>query len=160
MKDLVRRFCSTPTFFEEPFFDTMNETFKVLTSDWFSDRSKVSDAFKNQVQYPKTDVLETPEGYKFFIAVPGCEKGDVDVALEKGILSVKYDKASKKHVVEEGKLVRNELRHSSFQRAWTIDHEIKEEEIKASMENGILTIFVPFKIPEKVEIKAKKITVN
>jgi HSP20 family protein len=178
-----------PTLFDDPFFDALNETFKVFTNDLFSDKSKVSDVFKNQVKYPKTDIIETSSGLRFEMAVPGCKKEDIEVSLENGILAVKYDETTKKEsstyaynssaepvgyvpgipggiepgkyvpIKNDGKMLLNELRHSSFRRAWTLGAEIKEEDIKASMEDGILKIFVPFKVPEAAMVKSKKIAV-
>jgi HSP20 family protein len=161
MRSLIKQ-SSCPTLFDEPFFGTVNATFRALANDLFSDRGRVLDVFKNQSQYPKTDITETVDGLKFEMAVPGCEKGDVEILLEDGILSVKYDKVSKQETKEEEKTLRSELRRSSFRRSWKIDleREIKDDAISATMENGILTIHVPYKEIPKVETNTKKIPIS
>ena len=162
MKSLFKRDSNSPTLFDDSFFGSVNETFRTITNELFSDKGRVFDIFKNQSQYPKTDITETVDGLKFEMAVPGCEKGDVEILLENGNLSVKYDKVSKKETKEEEKTLRSELRRSSFRRSWKIDveREVKEDAISATMENGLLTIHVPYKEVPKVETNVKKIPIS
>lgn len=110
-------------------------------------------AFHTQI-----DWKETPEAHVFKADLPGINKEEVKVEIEDGrILNIsgersveKEDKNDKWHRVERG--------NGKFQRRFWLPENAKVDEVKASMENGILTVTIP-KIPEKKpEVKAIEIS--
>jgi len=146
--------------FDESFFGNIDETFRRLIGDAFMDKRKFFDVYKNQSQYPKTDVIEYPEHLAFEMAVPGCKKEDIDILLENGIFTIKCEKISKNDK-DDGRLSSyRELRKSTFSRSWKISDRIKEEDISAVLENGILRVKLPFLESKKIESKAKKIGIS
>jgi len=154
MRSLAKRSTLAPARtnpFDDFFTSDLSATFRSLMNDVFADRSKVFDVFDNSARYPKADARQTETGFEIDLAVPGCEKGEVDVLFEDGVLTVKHEKTEKNKSKEGEKVLFNELRHSSWRRAWQIPQEVKEEEISASLKNGILTVSVPLAQPQVEE---------
>ncbi|KAJ3521429.1 hypothetical protein NMY22_g12327 [Coprinellus aureogranulatus] len=86
---------------------------------------------------------------------PGLKKEDVNIEVHDGRLTVSAEsKVSSEHK-EEGYAVR-ERRYGKFSRTLQLPQGVKEEEIKASLENGILTVTFPKTTPE---MAPKKIAV-
>lgn len=90
----------------------------------------------------RTDITEKDNGYDFEIEVPGVDKSQVKVGLDNGYLTVSYK--TKAEVKEgEGKKIHVERKTGFYRRDFFVGYNVKKEDIKAKMENGILTIYVP-----------------
>ncbi|KAL8127547.1 15.7 kDa heat shock protein, peroxisomal [Apium graveolens] len=95
------------------------------------------------------DWLETPHSHLFKINVPGHSKEDIKVQVEEGNILVikaagdtqaKDEKDSVWHLTERGGGVAGK---SGFSREIELPENIKVDQIKAQVENGLLTILVP-----------------
>ena len=106
---------------------------------------------------PATNITETPTAYQLELNVPGRNKEDFKLTVDKGLLTVAYEK--KEETVNEGvKTVRREFRYDSFTRTFTIDDKINADAIQAKYENGILKIELPKK--EELKKEPKQISIN
>ena len=95
-----------------------------------------------------TNIRETKDAYVLELIVPGFDKNDIKINLEKNILTISGVK--KNEVNDENiKLVRTEYQFSSFKRSFTIAKEINEADIEAKYENGVLTLNLPKKVESK-----------
>ncbi|KAK4053445.1 hypothetical protein OIV83_001612 [Microbotryomycetes sp. JL201] len=90
------------------------------------------------------------------LELPGVAKDKVDVSLHDNVLTVSGSTSSQKEDKGEGYLVQ-ERRYGSFSRSIAVPQGLKEEEIKASMADGILTLEMPSK-PQESE--RKKIAIS
>lgn len=115
-----------------------------LFNDYFSD----GDA----TDVMKTDILENESGYELDIEVPGVDKKDIRLVLDKGYLSVSA-KSKKKEVQGRGKSLRTERYFGSFSRSFYVGNQVKKEDIGAACENGILTITIKKPVEVKQEEK-------
>jgi HSP20 family protein len=110
----------------------------------------------SSVQLPATDVY-TKDNTLFVEAhLPHYAEKDVDVNVDKGMLVI----SAEKHEKEEDKAKKYVVRESSssFYRRIHLPEHADEEAISAHIENGILTVTVPFKElakPKKISIKKK-----
>ena len=102
----------------------------------------------------KTDVHEEDNGYEVDIDLPGFKKDEIQLSLENGYLSVGAAKArdnDKKN--RKGKIIRQERYMGSMQRSFYVGDAVKEEDIKAKFEDGVLKLDIPkkeeAKVPEK-----------
>ncbi|MBR1864751.1 MAG: Hsp20/alpha crystallin family protein [Ruminococcus sp.] len=108
------------------------------------------------VQPMKTDVKETAEGYELAVDLPGVKKEDVKAELNNGYLTVSATVSTNNDEKDkEGKYIRRERYTGSYSRSYFVGDQIKEEDIKAKFENGVLILNVPKKDPKK-EIPEKK----
>lgn len=88
----------------------------------------------------KTDIKELNNGY-------------LTVSAAKGLDEDKEDKKT-------GKYIRRERYAGACQRSYYVGEDITEEDIKASFEHGILTLFVPKKEAKPAEEEKKYISIQ
>lgn len=90
----------------------------------------------------KTDIKEFKTNYEMEIEMPGFDKKDISVNLEDGYLNISAQKDVKEKVEhDDGAYLRRE-RTVSCSRSYYIG-DVKEEDIKAKYNNGILCLTIP-----------------
>ena len=99
----------------------------------------------------KTDVRETESGYEVDIDLPGFKKDEINVELNNGYLSISAAKGLDKEEKKEGKYIRKERYAGSMSRSFYVGDAIKQEDVKAKYEDGILRLSVPKKVAEQIE---------
>ncbi|KAF8808640.1 small heat shock protein [Phlegmacium glaucopus] len=89
--------------------------------------------------------------------LPGVSKDDVQLNFQNGKLTVSAEtkKSSEQHA-ESGYTLREHL-HGKFSRTIQLPQGVQDEQIKATMENGLLTVTFPSTLPE---LAPKKIVVS
>ena len=95
----------------------------------------------------RVDWKETPEAHVFKADLPGLNKEEVKVEVEDDrVLQISGERKVEK---EEKKHTWHRVKHSNgkFLRRFRLPENAKMDEIKASMENGVLIVTVP-----KVEV--------
>ena len=102
----------------------------------------------------KTDVKDTENGYEVDIDLPGFKKDEIKVKLEDGVLTISAAKGlDKDEKDKKGSYLRRERYAGSMSRSFYVGENMKEEDIHAKYENGILTLDVPKEqkkaVPEK-----------
>ncbi|KAF8899826.1 HSP20-like chaperone [Gymnopilus junonius] len=88
--------------------------------------------------------------------LPGVKKDDIHIEVRNNRLTISGETKSDESYEEKGFAVK-ERRYGKFMRALQLPPGIKEDQIKANMDNGILTVTFPKASPEK---QAKRIAVN
>lgn len=107
---------------------------------------------------PSVNVSETEKEFKLEFAVPGFEKQNFDVQLDKEYLTISGKKEMSSEVKEKN-YTRKEFSFGSFKRTFTLPENVATEKIEAIYENGILHLNLPKKevaaetTVKKVEIK-------
>ena len=105
----------------------------------------------------KTDVHEKDGQYDMDIDLPGFKKEDIKVELHDGYLQVSAVKGlNEEEKDEKGKLIRQERYSGSMQRSFYVGDSIKQEDVKAKFEQGVLKLSFPKEgeknLPEKQPI--------
>ena len=95
----------------------------------------------------RTDIKETKEGYELVVDVPGFKKDEVKVALKDGYLTVSAAKGLDEEEDDKktGRYIRRERYAGACERSFYVGDEIKQEDIHAKFENGILQLSIPKK---------------
>lgn len=101
---------------------------------------------------PAANVFETPAAYQLELNVPGRNKEDFKINLDKDLLTISFEKAEEK-TTEGVHTVRKEFSVKSFKRSFSLDEKIDVDNIQAKYENGILKIELPKKAEAKQEPK-------
>ncbi|WMV45128.1 hypothetical protein MTR67_038513 [Solanum verrucosum] len=97
----------------------------------------------------KIDWKETPQAHIFKVDVPGIKKEEVKVEVEQGRILQISGERSREQERSSGK----------FLRRFRLPENTKTGEIKAAMENGVLTVTVP-KEEEKKKSEVKAIDIS
>jgi HSP20 family molecular chaperone IbpA len=100
----------------------------------------------------KTDIIELEKGYELQIDVPGFDKEDVKITLEKGYLTIEAKK-EKEEETKDVHYLKRERFLGSCARSFYVGDEIAEKDIKAEYDKGTLKVFVP---KEGTNVKEKK----
>ena len=107
--------------------------------------------FNNEFQSefsPKVDISETDNSFNFLFSVPGMNKSDLSIEIDKGYLTVSgerkfEDKKESYHSIENG--------FGKFSRSFQLPDDIDESKVSANYKNGILNISI--KKDKKASIK-------
>lgn len=133
----MKFFPRTTSFFDDAFDDVFAAPFFRNTSD----------------ATMKTDITEKDGNYLLDIELPGCKKEDIKMELDDGYLSVMASRnTSSEEKDDKGNIIRQERFSGTFQRSFYVGEGIREDDIKATYDNGELKIIVPkqeAKLPEK-----------
>ncbi|MFT3823737.1 MAG: Hsp20/alpha crystallin family protein [Chitinophagaceae bacterium] len=116
-----------------------------------------NDAWTGSGTVAPVNIHETKDAYHLEMSVPGVTKEDFTVKLEKGILSVGFEKKEETKS-EDYKTVRREFTQRSFTRSFHVDENIDASKIEAKYENGILKLLLPRQ--EQVKPAAQQISVQ
>ncbi len=107
---------------------------------------------------PAMDVYETKDAVVVETPLAGVRPEDVQVNVEKGILTVQGSH-KKEHEIDEKNYYQKEVRSGSFYRQVALPVAVKEDDINAEFEDGILRISAPKATPtqtKKVQVEIKK----
>lgn len=102
----------------------------------------------------RTDVKEMENGYELAVEMPGYKKEDITAELKDGylIIQASMDK-SEDEKDKNGKYIRRERYSGSCSRTFYVGKHLKQEDMKARFEDGILKVMVSKKEKETVEEK-------
>jgi HSP20 family protein len=97
---------------------------------------------------PAVNISEDNDNYYVEMSAPGYHKDDVKVEMDENMLIVSAER--KKEETEEDKtFTRKEFSYGSFKRSLYLPDTVKEDEIHAKYEDGILKLTLPKKEESK-----------
>ncbi|MBR5343305.1 MAG: Hsp20/alpha crystallin family protein [Oscillospiraceae bacterium] len=143
-----------PSIFGESLFDDwMGFPFRSFESDL--DRKLYG---KNAARVMKTDLKEHDEGYELSVDLPGFKKDQIELQLQNGYLTISATKGLDEEGKDrKGRLVHQERYTGSLTRSFYIGENVREEDVKASFEDGVLRLDFPkekpMSLPEKKTIQ-------
>lgn len=127
------------------FLPAFNDVFDDLFSDPFDYSS---------VDSMRTDIVEKDGQYLLNMELPGYKKEDIKMELKDGYLMVSATKnIDNEEKDSEGHVIRRERYSGSCNRRFFVGDSIKEEDVKASFDNGELKISIPVSSTPQVEEK-------
>lgn len=128
-----------------------------FTTPWFdgSDYNKAEKKLygHNAKNLMQTDVKELQDSYELIMDLPGFKKDEIQAALENGYLTITAAKGldETEQEKETGKYIRRERYTGSCQRRFYVGDYLRQEDIKAKFEHGILQLTFPKKEAKQVE---------
>lgn len=128
-----------------------------LTDSIFKE-SKISNfenLFPVRTSGPSANIIQTENGVTLEMAIPGCDKKDIEISLEKNLLTVSCKKEEIKRT-----FARKEFSYHSFSRSFNLAESLDKDNIKTSMNNGVLSIEIGKLNPENVKPQKKTIPVE
>ncbi len=131
-----------------------------LFSDFFGndslDRNFFDLRWKDHI--PAVNVKENDTSYLLEVASPGMEKEDFDISIDNNSLVISAEKSSNIEEKEDD-YVRKEFSYNSFKRTFALPEFVKEDDIKANYEKGVLFITIPKMVEEEVKKVKKSIAI-
>ncbi|OIV95593.1 hypothetical protein TanjilG_23824 [Lupinus angustifolius] len=116
------------------------------------------DAETAAVANTRIDWKETSEAHVFKADLPGLKKEEVKVEVEEGrVLQISGERTKEKEDKND-KWHRVERSGGRFLRRFRLPENAKVDEVKASLENGVLTVTVPKEEVKKPDVKPVPIT--
>ena len=109
----------------------------------------------------KTDVRDHDDHYEIDMDLPGFAKDEISVELKDGNLIVSAAKSLEKEDGKDGekkngKYMRKERYSGSMSRSFYIGDNVKQDDIHAKYENGVLRLCIPKPEPAKPQVEEKK----
>lgn len=110
---------------------------------------------------PAVNIIENDKEYKVEIAAPGLTKNDFNINVhDNDTLTISVEKKIEKNDDNKAnKYLRREFSYSSFRQTMILPDDVKKENIKAKMEDGVLYIDIPKIVKEEKPYTAKRIEI-
>lgn len=123
-----------PRIFENNFADNFFD-------DMFSIPSFFSTSLSGRMN---TNVKDLGNDYQLEIELPGYEKKDINAQVNDGYLTISADRQDEKEENDKnGRYLRRERYIGSCKRSFYVGTNLKEEDFRASFENGVLRLTFP-----------------
>jgi HSP20 family protein len=132
----------------------------VKLDNLFNDFFNLPTAWPTPAQYsgvPAANIYETSTAYLLELSVPGRNKEDFKINLDKDLLTISFEKAEDNQA-EGVTTIRKEFTVKNFKRSFTLDEKVDVNNIQAKYENGILKVELAKKAEAKQE--PKQITIS
>lgn len=103
---------------------------------------------------PTADIFETEPALTVVLEMPGVDKGNVDISIEDGVLTVQGRLDFSKY--EALQPVYTEYNIGHYRRSFSLSNKIDQNKISADMKDGVLTLV----LPKAEEAKPRRIAVS
>jgi HSP20 family protein len=130
--------------------DRMNRLFDDAGRNWRPDEPAATTSWS-----PAVDIFETETDIVVKAEVPGMERKDIALNLEKNVLTLKGERRFEKETKDEN-YHRIERSYGGFSRSFSIPASVDEEKIRADYKDGVLKIL----LPKKEQAKPKQIKIS
>ncbi|PRQ34284.1 putative small heat shock protein HSP20 [Rosa chinensis] len=122
---------------------------------FFPEFPRENSAFVNT----RIDWKETPEAHVFKADIPGLTKEEIKVEVEDDrVLQISGERKIENKEDKNGTWHRVERSSGKFSRRFRLPENAKMDEIKAAMENGVLSVTVPKAEVKRPDVKAIQIS--
>jgi len=126
---------------------------RLLNLSWNHDLA--GEDMSEGIWQPSVDIYETADSIVIKAELPDVEQKDIEVRIEDNTLTIKGERKHDGEVKKEN-YHRIERYFGSFQRSFTLPSSIRQDNVSAICERGVLTIT----LPKKEETKPKQIKVD
>jgi len=136
----------------DPFRDLqerMNRMFEDTGRGWRSEEPSSTTTWS-----PAVDIYETDHEILVQAELPGVDRKDISLHLEKNVLTLKGERRFEKETKQEN-YHRIERAYGGFSRSFAIPATVEEDKIRADYKDGILKIA----LPKKEQVKPKQIQI-
>ncbi len=150
----------TPSIFGENLFDDFFDDFFdfPVWDDRATQKAQKKLYGRHAANMMKTDVQEHEDHYEVDIDLPGFKKDELSLELKDGYLVISAAKGLDKDEKEKesGKFVRRERYAGSMSRSFYVGEDMKQEDIHAKYESGVLKLSIPKLEQKKPQVEEKK----
>lgn len=91
---------------------------------------------------PTVNIIENDAEFQIELAAPGLQKEDLQIDIEKEVISISADKKSESEQ-KNGNYLKREFSYHRFKRSFNLPENINTSAIHAKYENGVLKVVLP-----------------
>ncbi len=99
-------------------------------------------AVREEVLYPRVDIIDRDEQIVVRANVPGVEREDLEVEVNDHLVNIRGS-THRRDEEETGDFVRCETEHGEFSRTLTLPVEVDRNRAKATFRDGVLELTLP-----------------
>ncbi len=132
-------------------YNIFNDMIKLRTlfDDFFDQKSE----YESSKEFPPVQFKEGNDTIKIYALVPGISAANIDIQLVDDSIIISGEK---REDYENQRYIRKERPFGEFKKAIKLPYRVRNEDIKADLVNGILTIT----LTKSEDAKPKKIEIN
>ena len=142
---------------QQQFDRLFEEVFNGVTNTWIKNRDSFFATSLGTSFQASIDIAGSKESYEITLDVPGMQESDLSIHLSGNLLQIRGEKQEKADS-QEKHFYRTERRYGAFERSLSLPEDANVDAIKASLNNGVLSLVIPRKA--KVTTETKTITIN
>jgi len=133
----------------------LQDDIKQVFGRFFSEEDADSSSVVTSQWTPRVDIKEEDRRFVIFADIPGVEPADIEVSMDKGVLTIKGERKSETQE-HNGNMTRVERLHGLFHRRFALPDSADADGITAKGKHGVLEI----SIPKKPETTPRRINVG
>ena len=106
---------------------------------------------------PAVDIREEADRFVISADVPGVDPADIEVTMEKGVLTIRGERTASDQKEGENGYRRVERLHGTFYRRFSLPETADAEGVSASGKNGVLEVSIPKRAaeqPKRIQVAA------
>lgn len=108
---------------------------------FFDDFFQANREVKPASYRPAANIINQEKAYVIELLIPGIDKKELNIALEKDILTIKANREETNG--EDIRYTTKEFNIRNFERKFKLSDKVEKDSIEAKLENGILRLFIP-----------------
>jgi HSP20 family molecular chaperone IbpA len=120
-----------------------------------SPTTHVENTSARRVTMPRADIYEAKDGVHLVADMPGVDESSIDVTLHRNVLTI-FGKVPERSL-EGHRRVYAEFEDADFSRSFRLSDESDASGIRATVQNGVLRVFVPKSEPavKRIPVRAQ-----
>lgn len=95
---------------------------------------------QHQYSIPPTDIVESDDGFHLYLDLPGVTAENLSIDLEQNEMTILAKSA---YHLGENTLIHSDFGTASFKRAFTLSDMVDRDNIRATIKDGVLDLFLP-----------------
>ena len=111
---------------------------KTIMEDFWNSENLLERAFRRDI-LPAVNIKENEGNYEIEVAAPGFQKQDFKVDIQNDVLNISAE-TKEESSEERDNYTRKEFSYSSFNRSFSLPKNVKDENVQARYENGVLKL--------------------
>lgn len=105
----------------------------------------------------RTDVKQKDGKYMIDVDLPGFKKDEINLSLDNGYINIQTSKSLDRYEKDKkGNVIRRERYSGNMARSFYVGDDMKQEDVHAKYEDGVLHIELPDKAPEQKKLNEAK----
>lgn len=102
-------------------------------------------------RFPRVDVVRmADDGYRVLVDLPGVDKDDLEVTTLGGEITISGERPHPE-LPEGSEVLRAERGHGRFRRSVRLPSDIREEDVRATLEDGVLVVRIGRARPDEAK---------